>query len=517
MSDVPALPPGFVLDGPAGTPPLPEGFVLDQPQQPSIAADVADAIPSGLAKAAIGTVGFVGDRRSEMERLGDWVGEKLGYSPEQIAKSKAAVASPLQVKPPTSEKITGAVEGAIGHPLYEPQTVPGQYAQTGAEFVGGVGGKVRAGASAVENVGSRLLRMLGPAAASETAGQATKGTAFEPAARIAGAFVGGAAGAVKEAKLAVPTGAELKAAAQAAYKHPVVKDVEFKPQAVGALSGRIQMDLVKDGFRPVQDNAKSTFAVLKEMNPPAGVQSVKVDDLDAARKVLSRYSKQVDAVGAPTTNATAASRAIEHIDNFLPNLQQPDLLRGNAALASEKLTEARGNWAAYKRSQLADTKMENARIQAASTYGGGNINNALRQAYRPLEVNNYGKVAGWSPEAKAALKDVVEGAPVRNALRDIGRSAPTGPVNLGLHTTAAALTGGASLPFAGAAYVAKKLGERGTKQAAERLSETLRSQSPLAETQRLAAPVSSPRLTPRQRRLMAAALSLPSARGAGQP
>ncbi len=509
---MPALPDGFVLDQPtAAHPPLPDGFVLDQPQQPSVAADMAKSIPGDIVGAVHGTLGLPGNMMAIADKAGDWLNQKYADAGFNVKPNRTERVAP------TSQELTAGSEKNITGPLYQPQTVPGQYLRTAIEFApAALGAAETGGATAVPaltSIGKRLMAVLGPAAASETAGQVTKGTALEPVARVTAAFAGGA-GAGKIAAALAPTGAELKTAAQAAYKHPVVKDVEFKPQAVGALSGRIQMELVKDGFRPVQDNAKSTFAVLKDLKPPVGVQSVTVDDLDAARKVLTKYSKQVDAVGAPTTNATAAAKAIGHIDDFLPNLQQSDLLRGNAVLASEKLTEARGNWAAYKRSQLADTKMENARIQAASTYGGGNINNALRQAYRPLEVNNYGKVAGWSPEAKDALKDVVEGKPVRNALRDLGRLAPTGPVNIGLHALNAAATGGASLPIAGAAYAAKKLGERGTKQAAERLSEVLRSQSPLASQRALAAPAAPQRrLTPLQRRLMASALALPAVTG----
>lgn len=499
MSEIPPLPPGFVLDAAPPQapppPPLPDGFVLDQPS--TTVGGIAKQLATG---AVTGTLGIPGNLASALNKGVDWAAQKAG----------------LPVTPSsdfgTSEHITRGLEAATGADL-KPKTTAEEYARTIGEFAPAALNPEVGAAKLLPSIGSRALRVLGPALTSETAGQVTKGTPYEPIARIAGGFAGGGVGATKAAAELAPAGAELKAAAQAAYKHPVVKDVEFKPQAVGALSGRIQMDLVKEGFRPVQDNAKSTFAALKDLNPPTGVRSVNVDDLDAARKVLSRYSKQVDAVGAPTTNATAAARAIEHIDDFLPNLQQSDLLRGNAVLASEKLTEARGNWRAYKQAQLADTKMENARIQAASTYGGGNINNALRQAYRPLEVNNYAKAAGWSPEAKAALKDVVEGRLGRNAMRDFGRLAPTGPVNIGLHTLNAAATGGASLPIAGAAYFAKKWAERGTKKAAEHLSEVLRSQSPLAEQRALAAPAApASRLTPGQQRLIAVALSLPGAK-----
>jgi hypothetical protein len=308
---------------------------------------------------------------------------------------------------------------------------------------------------------------------------------------ITGAALGAAAPAVVRAiapalpvaKAVAPTTAEHLASAKAGYQHPIVKDVAFKPQAVSDLADTIENDLVGAGFRPRASSAGGVFSELGDMRPGPGVQSVGVDDLDNIRKGLQVYAKQRDAVGMPTTEAAAAGRAIAHIDDFLPNLKQPDLLRGDAQAASKILTDARGDYRAYKQAQLAETKMENARIQAASTYGGGNINNALRQAYRPLEVNNFAKASNWSPAAQAALKDVVEGRLGRNIARDIGRSAPTGPVNLGLHLMAAHATGGLTLPLAAGAYVAKKIGEAGTKKAATRLSEVIRSESPLARKQ----------------------------------
>jgi hypothetical protein len=308
---------------------------------------------------------------------------------------------------------------------------------------------------------------------------------------VTGAALGAAAPAVVRAiapalpvaKAVAPTTAEHLASAKAGYQHPIVKDVAFKPQAVSGLADTIESDLVGAGFRPRASSAGGVFSELGDMRPGPGVQSVGVDDLDNIRKGLQVYAKQRDAVGMPTTEAAAAGRAIAHIDDFLPNLKQPDLLRGDAQAASKILTDARGDYRAYKQAQIAETKMENARIQAASTYGGGNINNALRQAYRPLEVNNFAKSSNWSPAAQAALKDVVEGGRFGNLMRDLGRGAPSGLVGTGKHFLAAHLTGGLTLPLSAGAFVAKKIGDASTGKAATRLSEVIRSESPLARKQ----------------------------------
>lgn len=81
--------------------------------------------------------------------------------------------------------LKGRVEGRFGK-FYEPKTRPEKYVRTLAEFapmaaIGGTG-------SAMARVG----QVAAPAIVSETAGQATEGTSFEPWARIAGALAGGA-------------------------------------------------------------------------------------------------------------------------------------------------------------------------------------------------------------------------------------------------------------------------------------------------------------------------------------
>jgi hypothetical protein len=70
-------------------------------------------------------------------------------------------------------------------PLYKPQTLLGQYADTAVQFLPALLG-------GPESLALKLgTRVLAPAIASETAGQLTKDTAAEPYARFAGAVLGG--------------------------------------------------------------------------------------------------------------------------------------------------------------------------------------------------------------------------------------------------------------------------------------------------------------------------------------
>lgn len=156
-------------------------------EKPSVAADVAKSGGIGVVKGGLGLAGLPGD-------LGALIGkgaEKLGI-PEDVrsAVSTGAKAVPIigSLTGPTSRDLRGGLEKVTG-PLYEPKTTAGEYAQTGGEFLPGV---IGGGASIPVKLATRVAA---PALASETAGQATKGTAAEPYARIAAALVAGPAAA----------------------------------------------------------------------------------------------------------------------------------------------------------------------------------------------------------------------------------------------------------------------------------------------------------------------------------
>ena len=181
----------------------------------SASPDVAKSAGVGLGEGAIGTLGSVGDVRSLLSSGVDYLGNKLGISPETMQAGKQAFASALPggqaiAAAPTSQQIQSGVEGVTG-PFYQPQTVPGEYARTVGQFapgaVAGPGGIAR----------RAITQTLVPALASETGGQLYKGTELEPAARLIGG-VGGALtgpGAIAGARKAVtpfPISAERQAA-----------------------------------------------------------------------------------------------------------------------------------------------------------------------------------------------------------------------------------------------------------------------------------------------------------------
>jgi hypothetical protein len=163
MTDVPALPPGFMLDSAASAPPPPpSGFTLDQPIE-----DFFRSMPYGAASSLAGLASDV----------------SKGAAAERIA---LGLADPSEIEQaPTQAESLAGVEQLTG-PLHRPQTRAGKF------------GVAAAGAAANPlsylGPGGLLTKFAGAVTgglASELAGEATEGTPYETPARIAGGLAGG--------------------------------------------------------------------------------------------------------------------------------------------------------------------------------------------------------------------------------------------------------------------------------------------------------------------------------------
>lgn len=363
-----------------------------------------------------------------------------------MSTGKALLAVPGLLASP----ITGAARSLIGHPM----------------------------AQAEHAVGSLIAPEI---AAKDDPQQMYQNAAGDVETALAGARPSGmtpmGATAVTPKPVAAPTVEALKNSARAGYQSPEVAAVEINPQSVGNLSTKIENDLIQRGMRPRQ--APGTFEEVKALNPSQGVASVKVADIDSARKALGEYAKQVDAVGKPTSEAAAASIAMEHINDYLPNISAADVVAGDAPRAAQILKDAGQNWGAAKRSEKVDLQLTRADRQAAKSGSGSNIENSMRQKIASM-LDNPARSVGYSDAEKAAMENIVRGTPTRNALRKVGKLGVEGGLSLLLHAGAAIPSGGATIPFAVGGTVARKVGEALTAKSGRALSEMVRSRSPLA-------------------------------------
>lgn len=175
----------------------------------NVPLDVAKSAGVGLGEGAIGTLGSVGDIRSALSSGVDWLGNKLGFGPQQnlsglitgaapgpnptVQAFKQAITNAFPggqaiAAAPTSQQIQSGVEGITG-PFYQPQSGLGEAARTIGQYapgaIAGPGGIVR----------RAVTQAVIPGLASEAAGQVYKGTELEPYARAIAGVGGAVAGA----------------------------------------------------------------------------------------------------------------------------------------------------------------------------------------------------------------------------------------------------------------------------------------------------------------------------------
>ena len=190
--------------------------------------DIAKGTVGGFGRGVAGAVGLGGT----VGNLTRWGLGKAGVPEEGIDYAKRVLNNAVPItrvfSGPDAGQVQGAIEGVTGK-FYEPQTIPGQYASTGGEFAVGAllpGGRV---GSLARTIAAKTLNTVVPAITSETAGQFTKDTPYEPYAR----FVGGVAGGPAGAKLVTPIGP-----AEGAYARAVAAlEKEGIPLTAGQRTG----------------------------------------------------------------------------------------------------------------------------------------------------------------------------------------------------------------------------------------------------------------------------------------
>ena len=194
-------PQGAAPAQPTGPPAAPWTLDYGPAQAPTwgdVGWDVAKSIPAGITRGIVALPGLPMDLAHLIEAGTDYIDRKFDLrTPEQraqIMERRAATDNIL----PTGQQVVGAFERNVSGPLYKAQTTPGKFAETASEFAGGAAvvpglGALR-GTTPISRIGVDMTRYgVAPALTSEAAGQAAKGTEYETAARLGGAFAGPAA------------------------------------------------------------------------------------------------------------------------------------------------------------------------------------------------------------------------------------------------------------------------------------------------------------------------------------
>lgn len=402
------------VDGPQSWGAVPVG---EESALPAAFADVPKEIKAA-AGAAIDKIAALKDR------------SKQGTIEGLLTTGRAALAVPELAMSP----ITGAARSLIGHPM--------------ADLTHKVG----------ELIAPEIAAKQDPAQLYETA----KGD-------VDLALAGARAATPKPPAVATPTIQELKAASEAAYKSPEVLGLEIKPNAYRTYSDRTQLALNHEGFDDIV--APKTFQLLQRIQNAQPGSIVTGQNINSLRKTLGKLAGSND----PTEKA-AATFAINHLDDFIPNIARGDILKGDAAAAAAKLEEARGNWSAAKQSEKLDKKIQKAEMQADTSNSGMNVENRIRTQMGRIAIDPR-EARGLTADEVAKAKAIAEGTKSQNALRAAGNMLGGGG---GLGAVVTGIPSAGMAPAAG--FALKILSNSMTLKQAERLSEAVRLRAPLASS-----------------------------------
>lgn len=341
--------------------------------------------------------------------------------------------------------------------IYSAVTLPGDVAQGNVSMVGDDGHTN----PEVINRSAELASAISP---------------LSPAARTGIGW----AGALKTREAPAPTEEMLANASKSGYDSARSSPFTLKSGAVSDWAAATQAKLENEGR--LAEFAPDTHAVLDKLqNAPEGSVATG-GNLISAREALREASRNF----TNPREKGAAEIAIRELDGFIKRPPEAAVLDGSAANFAKAAEDARGNYAAKKRSELLSQALEYADQNASAANSGANVGNAERAKLRQIYQSDR-KSAGFTDGELAQTDKIIRGTPLANAART-GGNALGGGGGLGaavIAALAAAATAhvggiGALAPVVG--YGLKKYSDRLGQKEIEFLQQMVRRRSPLGES-----------------------------------
>lgn len=287
----------------------------------------------------------------------------------------------------------------------------------------------------------------------------------------AGLGAGGAKGVEKALGIVTPKQAttlttdQLREYANAAYKAADDAGVVIHPGSfksfVDRVAGATRQAGVDKDIHP-----KATAAIRRLQEAVEEGEPLKLKDMEILRRVANAAGKSIDA------DERRIAKIIKgQFDDYMGRLGQADVVAGDPQAASAALSTARNLWSRMSKAEVVQDAIEKAGVRAGQFTGSG-FENALRTQFRQIAMNDK-RMRGFSKAEQEAIKKVAMGGPIDNALRMLGKLAPTGVISGGIGAGAGYAVGGpvgaVAVPLAGtlARRGATNLTQRNVQKAGE--------------------------------------------------
>jgi len=395
---------------------------------------------------------------------------------ELITKGlNAVLPDKYDIPSPTAQVEKGLTR--LGFP--QPETQTERALQVGGGALGGVGGQVGALGQLAQTAASPVARGVSqtlsqqPArqvAAALPVGATSQYVAEETGSPTLGMAAGIAAGIPfaigAKGTLQAPTVQELKGQAGQQYKFAEDVGAVFKKNSYNQFANKIELTLAKEGLdKTLQPRV---FAALERIKDTKG-GNVSLENMEILRRIGQAAGSSADA-----SERRLASILVDNLDDFVETAQPGQLAKGSSEAVSA-LTDARELWKRAKKTEILDDLVASAELRADANFSQSGMENALRRKLVTL-ADNPKKLRAFTKEEQSAIKVAAKGGPIQNALRLVGKLAPTGIVSgggsVGLGYLAGGPIGAVGLPIIGgvARKGAEQLGLRNIEQLRNRLA-----------------------------------------------
>jgi uncharacterized protein (DUF2267 family) len=231
-----------------------------------------------------------------------------------------------------------------------------------------------------------------------------------------------------------PTIEQLKSQASAAYKAAEDAGVVISKSSFASLADEITQAANKAGFDA--DLHPRVAAALKRLATDSA------DDISFEQaEILRRVMKNASASLQPDERRIAQG-IVEHFDDYIGRLGAADVISGNAQRASTSITAARDFYTRLRKAETIEEMLDKARTNAPNFSASG-LENTIRIQFKQL-ANNSRRMRMFTQAEQEMIKKVARGGTMANALRWMGKLAPTGVISGGI-------SGGAGYAVAGPA------------------------------------------------------------------
>lgn len=319
--------------------------------------------------------------------------------------------------------------------------------------------EVNAGTGAVAPFDARMM--------DDAANLASMVSPTSPASRLA---MPAAAGARAGAKLPTPEIDDLYSAKAAAYQTVDQLGARYSDDAVDSLYGDMIKRASVGNISETRHPKAYSMLVDLQQNP----RSMSLTELDQLRQVIRR-----DLVGSDAAEAHFGREFIAAIDDFIENAGPGQISGVTGQTANFAITTARKANTVLRKSETLQDALDAARLRAASSGSGGNIDNTIRQELRKIVLSPK-KSMGFTSAELAMMEKIIEGGgKLQDVLRLVGKLSPSGNglmAALGIGGTMANPLA-AVVPAVGLA--AKAVSDRATQGGVQNLTNTVRAGGPL--------------------------------------